>query len=129
MDSFWDFFWLMIWTFLFVAYLMVMFQIVVDIFRDRDSSGFVKAIWVICLIFLPFITALVYLIAKGKDMTERRMADVSAAQAAQADYIRSVAGSGGGASAADQIARAKELLDSGAISQAEFDQLKAKALA
>jgi hypothetical protein len=126
MDSFWDFFWFIISFFLLMAYLTVLFQILTDLFRDRDTSGWAKAFWVLFLIILPLITSLVYLISRGQGMAERNMAAVRHAQASQEDYIRSV--SGGGASASDEIGRAKALLDSGAISQAEFDQLKAKAL-
>ena len=125
MDSFWDFFWFVLAFFLLMAYLMVLFQILTDMFRDRELSGWWKAVWVICLIFAPFLTALIYLIARGKGMAERNIAAIQSAQANQADYIRTVAGS---ASPADQIAQAKGLLDSGAISQEEFDSLKAKAL-
>ena len=125
--DFWSFFWLMVWAFFFIAYLMVLFQIIADIFRDKELSGIVKAIWIIALIFFPLITALVYLIARGRSMTERNMAAAREAQQATDEYIKSVAGSG--QTPADQIASAKQLLDSGAISQAEFDALKAKALA
>ena len=127
MDSFWDFFWFIISFFLLMAYLVVLFQILTDLFRDRDTSGAAKAFWVFFLIILPLITSLVYLIARGQGMAERNIAAIKSAQASQEDYIRSV--SGGGASPADEIAQAKGLLDSGAISQAEFDALKAKALA
>lgn len=125
MDSFWDFFWFVLAFFLLMAYLMVLFQILTDMFRDRELSGWWKAVWVICLIFAPFLTALIYLIARGKGMAERNIAAIQSAQANQADYIRTVAGS---ASPTDQIAQAKGLLDSGAISQEEYDSLKAKAL-
>ncbi|MEP9361820.1 SHOCT domain-containing protein [Nocardioides sp. CN2-186] len=127
MDSFWDFFWFIISFFLLMAYLVVLFQILTDLFRDRDTSGWVKAFWVFFLIIFPLVTSLVYLIARGQGMAERNMAAIKSAQASQEEYIRSV--SGGGSSAADQIAQAKGLLDSGAITQAEFDALKAKALA
>lgn len=127
MDSFWEFFWFMVVTFFFVAYLMVMFQIVVDIFRDRSSSGLAKAAWLIGLIFLPVLVALIYLISKGQGMAERQVTSSRAAQESSEAYIRSVASAGGG-SAADEIARAKSLLDQGAISAEEFAQLKAKAL-
>ena len=127
MDSFWDFFWFIISFFLLMAYLVVLFQILTDLFRDKDTSGWLKAVWVFFLIILPLITSLVYLIARGQSMAERNMAAIQSAQASQEEYIRSV--STGGASPADEIARAKGLLDSGAISQAEFDALKAKALA
>ena len=126
MDSFWDFFWFTISFFLLMAYLVVLFQILTDLFRDRETSGWLKAVWVFCLIIFPLITSLVYLIARGQSMAERNIAAVKAAQTGQEDYIRSV--SGGASSPADEIARAKALLDSGAISQAEFDSLKARAL-
>jgi putative oligomerization/nucleic acid binding protein/phospholipase D-like protein len=125
MDSFWDFFWFIISFFLLMAYLTVLFQILTDLFRDRDTSGAAKALWVFFLIILPLVTSLVYLITRGQGMAERNMAAVRHVQASQEEYIRSVSGGG---SASDEIGRAKALLDSGAISQAEFDQLKAKAL-
>ena len=117
------------WVFVFFAYLMVLFSIIGDLFRDSTLNGWVKAIWIIFLIFLPFITALVYLIARGNGMTKRSMEQASEMQKAQAEYIRQTAGTAGPASGVDDIAKAKSLLDSGAITQAEFDSLKAKALA
>jgi uncharacterized membrane protein len=125
MDSFWDFFWFIISFFLLMAYLMVLFQIVTDLFRDHTTSGGMKAVWIFFLIFLPVLTSLVYLIARGQGMTERNVAAVQSAQAAQENYIRSVSSS---ASPADQITQAKGLLDSGAISPEEYERLKAKAL-
>jgi len=107
---------------------MVLFQIVGDLFRDHTVSGGMKAVWILCLIFFPFITMVVYLIARGHGMAERHLAAAQGMKAQQDEYIRSVAGSGG-SSASDEIARAKSLLDSGAITQQEFDALKAKALA
>jgi type VI protein secretion system component VasK len=127
MNSFWDFFWLLVWTFVFVMYLMVLFQILGDLFRDKDLSGWWKALWIIFLIIFPFFAALVYLIARGRSMAERQAGEMRHAQAATDQYIKSVASQG--SNPADQIASAKSLLDSGAISQAEFDQLKQKALA
>ena len=131
MDSFWDFFWFTISFFLLMAYLVVLFQILTDLFRDKDVSGWIKAVWVFFLIILPLLTSLVYLIARGQGMAERNIAAARAQQADTEAYIRSVTanGGGGGASPADEIARAKSLLDSGAITQQEFDALKAKALA
>ena len=126
MNSFWDWFWLLIWTFVFVSYLMVLFQIIIDLFRDKDLSGWWKALWIIFLIVFPFLAALVYLIARGKGMAERRAGEMQHAQAATDQYIQSVATRG---NPADQIASAKALLDSGAINQEEFDKLKQKALA
>ncbi|TCN43921.1 putative oligomerization/nucleic acid binding protein [Kribbella orskensis] len=125
--SFWDIIWFIIVSFAFIAYLMVLFNILTDLFRDKDVSGWVKAIWVICLIIFPFLTALVYLIARGRGMAERQSAAWGSARAAQDEYIKSVAGSS--ASPTEQIAKAQELLTAGAITQAEFDTLKAKALA
>jgi hypothetical protein len=126
MDSFWDWFWLMVWWFFFIAYLMVLFHIIGDLFRDRELSGWWKAVWIIFLIVLPAIGMITYLIARGSGMTRRSMAEAADARAATDAYIRQVATS---SSPADQIASAKALLDQGAISQAEFDALKSKALA
>jgi len=123
--SFWDVIWFIIVSFAFIAYLMVMFNIITDLFRDQGTSGIIKALWIVCLIFLPFLTAIVYLITRGHGMAERHASAIARVREAQDDYVRSVAG----ASPADQIAQAKSLLDAGTISQAEFDQLKAKALA
>ena len=123
--SFWDGIWFIIVSFAFIAYLMVLFYIVTDLFRDREVSGGMKAVWIVCLIFFPFITALIYLITRGKSMAERQVAEVAEAQAAMDQHIRSVAGT----SPTDQIAQAKALLDSGAITRPEFDAIKAKALA
>jgi Short C-terminal domain/Phospholipase_D-nuclease N-terminal len=122
--SFWDIIWFIIVSFAFIAYLMVLFNIIGDLFRDRSLSGGMKAVWMICLIFLPFLTAILYLIVRGPGMYERQADALRQARASQDDYIRSVAS----APPADQIAQAKALLDSGAISQAEYDALKAKAL-
>ena len=124
--SFWDIVWFILISFAFIAYLMVMFAMITDLFRDSETSGVVKAIWLICLLFFPLITALVYVIVRGKGMSERMVTSRVAAQRQQEDYIKQVAGS---ASPADQIAQASTLLDSGKISQSEFDTLKAKALA
>jgi hypothetical protein len=121
-----DFFWLLIWSFVFVFYLMVLFQIIGDLFRDRELSGWWKALWIIFLIIFPFLAALIYLIARGRGMAERQAGAARSAQAATDEYIQSVAGKG---NPADQIASAKSLLDSGAISQEEFEKLKQKALA
>jgi hypothetical protein len=124
--SFWDIIWFIIVSFAFVAYLMVMFNIIVDLFRDRSTSGGIKALWIFCLLFFPFITAIVYLITRGNGMAERHAAQFAEAKAAQDDYIRSVTPA---SSPADQISQAKALLDAGSINQAEFEALKAKALA
>jgi hypothetical protein len=125
--SFWDIIWFIIVFFAFATYLMVLFSIVADLFRDPEVSGVMKAVWVICLVFFTFITAVVYLIVRGRGMNERAAKKYEEARAAQEDYVRSVAATG--PSAPEQIAKAKELLDSGAISTEEFASLKAKALA
>lgn len=115
------------WFFIWIAALMVWFRCLFDLFGDPSLSGWAKAGWSILLIFVPWLGALIYLIARGRSMTERQMARASEMEAAQAQYIKQVAGAP--ASAADQIASAKSLLDSGAIDQGEYDRLKAKALA
>jgi predicted ferric reductase len=125
MSNFWDLVWLIFSAFLFVAYILVMFHIVVDLFRDASLGGFAKALWMIGLIFLPFLTALVYIIARGGGMAERQRAALQRAKADADAYIRDVAAK----SPADQIADAKKLLDAGTINQDEFARLKAKALA
>lgn len=124
--GFWDFLWLMIWGFLFVAYLMVIFQVIVDVFRDSSLNGWAKTVWLIALFIAPPITALVYIIARGRSMGERQLKSAADSRAAAQEYVRSVAGA---ADPAESITKAKALLDSGAISAAEFDQLKSKALA
>jgi general stress protein CsbA len=122
-----DVLWTMIIFFCWVAWIWLLILIFSDLFR-RDVSGWAKAAWVVFLIVLPFLGALVYVIANGKGMTERRVRDTAASQAHFENHVRSVAGSGGGG-AAGEIQRAKQLLDSGAITQQEYEQLKAKALA
>jgi predicted ferric reductase len=124
--TFGGFFWLLIWSFFFVFYLMILFHILGDLFRDKGLSGWWKALWVIALIIFPFVSALIYLIARGKGMAERQAGEIREAQVATDSYIQQVAGRG---NPADQIATAKGLLDQGTISQTEFDQLKAAALA
>ena len=125
-----DFFWSMLLIFLWIAWIFILFRIIIDVFR-RDESGLKKTAWVIFLIFIPFLGVLVYLIVNGSGMTRRDMDQAQAAQADMDAYIRQTAGGGGGGGggASAEIAKAKELLDSGAISQAEFDQIKQKALA
>jgi hypothetical protein len=123
--SFWEAVWLIIISFAFIAYLMAMFTIIVDLFRDKSVSGVMKAVWFALLIFFPLITALVYLVVRGGGMAERSSRDHRAVRQAEDEYIRSVAGSAG---PAEQIAEGKRLLDSGAIDAEEFAALKAKAL-
>ena len=114
--------------FLFFAWFMCLFWVISDIFRSKDLSGVAKTFWVFFVIILPWLGILVYLIARGHGMQQRQLEQAQEMNAAQTEYIRSVAGSSGGSSA-DQIASPKSLLDSGTITQAEFEALKAKALA
>lgn len=122
----WEFLLWLFWIYIAVACIWIFITIIIDIFRDPTLNGWAKALWVVFLVFLPFLAAFIYLIARGKSMTERRVAEMKEAQAAQNSYIREVAGT---SSPTAEIESAKKLLDSGAISQAEFDALKAKALA
>lgn len=124
--SFWDVVWFIIIGFAFAAYLMMLYSILTDLFRDKELSGFAKAIWLVCLLFLPFISALVYVIVRGKDMAERSANSYQAVQEQQEAYIKEVAGA---ATPTDQIAQARTMLNDGTISQSEFDTLKEKALA
>lgn len=123
-ESFWDIIWWFFWVFVFVSYLMVLFGIIADIFRDHALNGWAKAIWIVCLVFVPFLTALVYLIARGSGMGERGAAVARQNQDATDSYIRSVAGS----SPSDEIDKAAKLLASGAITNEEFASIKARAL-
>jgi hypothetical protein len=125
-ETFWQVIWTMFIFFLWIIWIWLLIVVFSDLFRRHDCSGWAKAGWSIFIILLPFLGVFVYLIAQGQAMGERRMADVQAAQKDTDQYIRSVAAS---SDPAEQIAKAKQLLDSGTIDQAEFDSLKAKALA
>ena len=120
-----DILWTMIVFFAWVIWFWMLITILSDVFRRTDIHGGTKALWTVFVIVTPFLGVLVYLIAQSKGMAERNMAAAQTAKAETDQYIRSVAGS----DPAEQIARAKELLDSGAISATEFDALKQKALA
>jgi Short C-terminal domain/Phospholipase_D-nuclease N-terminal len=127
-----DIFWTMLVFFMWVIWFWILITVLIDLFGRHDISGWLKAAWALFVIILPYLGVLIYLIAQGKGMAERRSQQIRASEAAFDDRVRSVAGSGGGGGggdAADQIHKAKALLDSGAITQAEFDQIKAKALA
>jgi hypothetical protein len=121
--SFWDIVWFIIISFFFIAYLMILFSIITDIFRDRELSGFAKAAWLVALVFLPLITALVYVVSRGRGMAERHYD----ATVQQARSVLQATGEGP-ADPTAQLERGKRLLDSGAISQAEYDALKARVL-
>ena len=124
--STWDFLWHFLVIFAWIAYLLVLFQILTDLFwRDHQTKGVVKAIWVVCLFVFPWLTAIVYLVARGQGMSTRAHEAAVAAKKQTDDYIKQAAGR----SPAQEIADAKGLLESGTITQAEFDALKTKALA
>jgi len=116
--------WSMLIFFCWILFFMLLFQVFGDLFSRHDISGLGKAAWAIFVVFLPFLGIFVYLIVNSHGIADRRMKQAQAAQSQLDSHIKSVAGG-----SSDQIAKAKELLDSGAITQAEFDQLKAKALA
>ena len=115
--------------FIFLAWFMCLWWILGDLFRSKDLGGWAKTLWVLFIVILPIIGMFVYLIARGHGMNDRAFEAQKEMQERQAEYIRSVAGNSSGSNATDQIAAAKSLLDSGAITQQEFDQIKAKALA
>ena len=121
-----DVLWTMLIFFAWIIWFWLLITVFADVFRRHDTSGFAKVLWIIFVIILPFLGVFIYLIANHDGMTQRSMKQAQAQQAQMDDYVRSVAGSGG---AAAEIERAKGLLDSGAITQAEFDAIKAKALA
>jgi ABC-type multidrug transport system fused ATPase/permease subunit len=124
MSNFWDMVWLIFSTFLFVAYLIILFHIVVDLFRDSDLGGGSKVLWMIGLIFVPMLTAIIYILARGNGMAARAQASMQRAKSETDAYIKGVAGR----SPAADIAEAKALLDAGTITQEEFAKLKSKAL-
>jgi Phospholipase_D-nuclease N-terminal len=123
--SFLDVVWSIMIAFAFVAYLMVMFMVMTDLFRDRQASGFAKAAWILALLVFPFLTAFIYLIIRGQGMAERAARDADAMRQAQESYIRDVVGK---VTPTEQIAQARAMLDSGVISPPEYDRLKEKAL-
>ncbi len=118
--------WTMLVFFAFVVWIWLMFAVLTDIFRRQDESGFTKVLWIIFVIIIPYFGVFIYLIAEHNGMTERAVKQQEAAQAQVDQYVQSVAGKG---DPAEQIAKGKQLLDSGTITQAEFDQIKQKALA
>lgn len=118
--------WTMLVFFVWVAWFMLLFRIVGDVFRRRDISGGMKTLWLLFVLFVPFLGVFIYLIANSDEMAQRDLERAKAAQAQFNDYVQSAAGSGG---AASEIDKAKKLLDSGAITEPEFAAIKAKALA
>ncbi len=123
-NNFWSVIWFIFWIFAYTAYLFALFTILADLFRDHQLSGWWKAVWVIFLIFVPFLTALVYLIARGRGMAERQAARYTAVRETYDDAATSTSFS----NPAHEIEKAKGLLDQGVITQGEFDAIKNKAL-
>ena len=120
-----DAFWTMLWFFLWILWFFLLFRIILDIFRSKDLGGWGKAGWLIFVCILPFLGVFVYLIARGSKMTQRDAEDAQAADQAMRAYVRDAAGSGG---PADELAKLADLRDRGVISDAEFQQSKAKVL-
>ncbi|MFF3607767.1 SHOCT domain-containing protein [Streptomyces sp. NPDC002463] len=122
-------FWTMLWFFLWILWLFLLFKVITDIFRDHSLSGWGKAGWLIFCILLPYLGVLVYVIARGKGMSQRDVKQAKESEAAFQDYIRKTAGSeGGGGGAAAELARLSELKEKGAITAEEFEKAKAKVL-
>jgi hypothetical protein len=119
-------FWTMLIFFAFVIWIWILITVLIDLFRRHDTSGFMKVLWIIFIVVLPYLGVFVYLIAEHKGMAERTVKQQQEVQQQMDDYVKSVAGK---TDPAEQIAKAKQLLDTGAISQIEFDQIKQKALA
>ena len=120
-ENFWDIFWWFFVVYAFFAFLYALFIVISDVFRDQDLNGWWKAVWIIFLAFVPFLTLLVYMVARGKGMAQRSMERARRDQAAADSYIRSVAS----ASPTEEIAKAKALLDAGTITPDEFQRIKA----
>ena len=123
-NNFWDIFWWFFLVYAFIAFLWALFAVIGDLFRDDTLSGWWKAVWILFLVFVPLLGVLVYVIARGKGMTERSMERARANREASDAYIRSVAA----ASPSDEISKATALRDSGTISADEFERIKTKAL-
>jgi hypothetical protein len=119
-------FWTMLIFFAFVIWIWLLITVFIDLFRRQDTSGFAKVAWIIIIVVLPYLGVFVYLIAEHKGMTERAIRQQQAAQQQMDEYVQSVAGK---TDPTEQIAKAKQLLDAGTISQTEFDQIKQRALA
>jgi len=125
MSNFWDLIQLLLSTFVLIVYLLILFQIIGDLFRDSELGGGTKVLWIIGLVIIPGLTAIVYIVMRGRGMAERQRASLQRAKSDTDAYIREVAGK----SPAEHIADAKALLDAGTITKEEFERLKSKALA
>lgn len=123
--TFWDFIVWTFWFYLVVVCISIFIRVIIDVFRDPERNGWAKALWVLFLVIVPFLAAFIYLIARGGRMAQRSAAGAMEAQAAATEHIRTVAGT---SSPSAEIESAKRLLDSGAITPAEFETLKGKAL-
>jgi hypothetical protein len=117
-----------LWIFILISFIFVVIRVIMDVFRDRELGGWGKFWWIFFIILLPILGTLIYLFARGSGMAARDLEDVKQRRAYDAEYTKSLIGDSGGSGSAGEIERAKALLDSGAINQAEFDTLKAKAL-
>lgn len=124
LTSIWDFIWFMFWLYVVIAFLGVLFSVFADLFRDKDLSGWLKAVWMVFLVFLPVLSTLVYLVARGNGMAVRHQKQAEIRQGAQAAYFRSLAGT----SVSDEIRTARELLDAGSITSEEYELIKTRAL-
>jgi Short C-terminal domain/Phospholipase_D-nuclease N-terminal len=116
-----------LWIFLWILWLFLLFRVIMDIFRDDSLSGFVKALWLIFVILLPFLGVFIYVIVRGSEMGKRDLAQAQASEEAFRSYVQQAAASGGGT--ADELAKLADLRQRGVISDAEFEQQKAKMLA
>lgn len=125
MSNIGDFLWIFFVSFFFIIYFFIFVSIITDLFRDHTSSGWTKALWVLLLIVLPFLGAFIYLVVRGGGMAKRQAEAIQAVKEAQDSYIKEVAGT----SHADELAKAADLKKTGALSDAEYEQLKAKILA
>lgn len=119
-------FWTMMWWFLWIAWIVLLFRVIGDIFRSDDIGGFAKAMWSLFVIILPWLGVLVYLIARGRSMSSRDYQQAQASEAAFRSYVQEAAGSGGGS--ADELTKLADLRDRGVLSEDEFQQQKAKLL-
>ena len=124
-----DLFWSLLWFFLWIAWLWLVFMVIFDIFRSDDLSGWGKALWAIFIVLVPWLGILVYLIARGDSMSQRRLDEMAARERATQTYIQSVASTAGAPSTADELTKLAELRNSGVITEAEFNAQKAKLLA
>ncbi len=121
-------FWTMLWLFLWIAWIMILFRVIVDLFRSKDLGGLAKALWIIFVILAPFLGVFIYVIVRGRSMHERDIEQAQAQQAAFAAYVKDAAGTGGGGGTAEELTKLADLKERGVITDAEFEQQKAKLL-